>query len=74
MLIDTVNEMLEMAEWFKANGYREEYRNLKDTANKILDYIYFTAQQRGAPEIAEIARPEKRSGVQRGALKPNGQH
>ena len=73
MLIDSVNEMLEMAEWFKANGYRDEYRNLKDTANKILDYIYFTAQERGAQE-AEIARSEPRSGVQRGVVKPNGQN
>lgn len=73
MLIDSVNEMLEMAEWFKENGYREEYRNLTDTANKILDYIYFTAQERGAQE-AEIARPEPRSGAQRGVVTPKGQH
>lgn len=48
MLIDSVNQMLEMAEWFKAKGDLETYRNIKSTCNKVLDFILYTAQERAA--------------------------
>ena len=36
-----VNQTLEVAELFKKNGDIEMYKEMKDTANKVLDYIVY---------------------------------
>lgn len=77
MLTDTVNQMLEMAELFKAHGQTELYRSAKETATKLCDYILFVETYQPNSEAcrnAEIARSETLSVCTRGELKPNGQH
>ena len=41
MIIDSLNKMLEMAEWFKAHGETELYNKTVSTVNRILDLIMF---------------------------------
>ena len=47
-MIDSVNELLEMAEFLDGAGERELASDCRDTANKMLDHLlYFNQQTNG---------------------------
>ena len=48
---DTIKQLCEMAEWFKENGDMETYRSVKQTAEKLLDFILYTSSQKNRKNL-----------------------
>ena len=74
MTTGTIDGLMRMASWLDSHGEKDLARETRETVNRFLDYLLFISQPNSeARRSAEIARSETRSGVQRGALKPNGE-